>query len=186
MGILLFCTAEEAKSIVPEVLAVEQSQDIDLFVLAQYRHPEQGQEKRLVELKEDETFETDFIGASDIDCQSWAREQIPLDKSLDAELIAIVDERSARDKTIVMQFFNKKSGMDFPPYGTLPPEENAWYSFRIPYKSTFTLVAALTETAFDVAYPVYFGRKEEFTNAQGLFEVDRAESAAAGEGEGVA
>ncbi|ETS83890.1 hypothetical protein PFICI_05766 [Pestalotiopsis fici W106-1] len=186
MGILLFCTAEEAKLVVPEILATEQSQGIDLYVLAQYRNPDQARQNSLVELKDGETFENDFIGAHETDCQSWAREQIALDKSLDAELIAIADQRSARDKTIMMQFFNKKPGIDFPPYGILPPEEEAWYSFRIPAKDAFTLVAALTETALDVAYPVYFGRKDEFTNEQGVFEVHRADNAAAGEHERVA
>lgn len=92
-----------------------------------------------------------------------------------------MDQRSTRDKTIIVQFFNEKPGLDFPPYGTLPPEENAWYSFRIRYNDAFTLVAALTETAFDVSYPVYFGRKDEFTNEEGVFEVQKAEKAAAGE-----
>lgn len=204
MGILLFCTAQEAKlvsalcltnvssadksdvQVVPEIMATEQSQGIDLFVLAQSRNHDQAQQNLIVELKDGETFETDFIGAREVDCQSWAQTQILLDKSLDNELIAIVDQRSALDKTIIMQFFNQKPGLDFPPYGILPPKENVWYSFRIPYKDAFTLVAALTATAFDVAYPIYFGRKEEFINEQGVFEVHKAEIAAAGKDEGVA
>ncbi|KAK9772693.1 hypothetical protein AB5N19_14294 [Seiridium cardinale] len=186
MGILLFCTAQEAKSVVPEVLATEQSQGIDLYVLAQYRNPDQARQNLTVELTDGETFESDFIGAREVECQAWAQQQILLNRSFDQELIAILDRRSALDKTIIMQFFNQKPGLDFPPYGTLPPEENVWYSFRIPYKDAFALVAALTETALDVAYPIYFGRKEEFTNEQGVFEVHRAEVAAAGKDQGVA
>ncbi|KAK9415893.1 hypothetical protein SUNI508_10022 [Seiridium unicorne] len=185
MGILLFCTAQEAKSVVPEIMAAEQSQGIDLYVLAQFRNPDQAWQNLIVELKDGETFESDFIGAHETDCQSWAQQQILLNNSPDSELIAIVDQRSALDKTIMMQFFSNKPGLEFPSYGTLPPEENTWYSFRVPYKDAFTLVAALTETAFDVAYPVYFGRKEEFTNEEGVFEVRRAEEAAAGKDQGV-
>ncbi|KAK6069157.1 hypothetical protein SCUP234_10805 [Seiridium cupressi] len=102
MGILLFCTAQEAKSVVPEIMAAEQSQGIDLYVLAQFRSPDQ-----------------------------------------------------------------------------------AWQNLIVELKDAFTLTAALTEMAFDVAYPVYFGRKEEFTNKEGVFEVRRAEEAAAGKDQGV-
>ncbi|KAI1378082.1 hypothetical protein F4677DRAFT_34840 [Hypoxylon crocopeplum] len=174
MPILLFCTALEAKSIMPKLLAVEASKNIDLFALAGSREV-QKEEDLKTELKEGELFETDFIGASEGDCQAWALEQMGRFNSLDKQLIAIADKRSAQDQTIVMQFYNEEPGLEFPGHGTLPPEQGKWYSFRIKYEDTFTLDSALSYGAFDVVYPTYFGRKDLLTDDQGIFDVQKAQ-----------
>ncbi|KAI2623908.1 hypothetical protein GGS26DRAFT_213869 [Hypomontagnella submonticulosa] len=172
MPILLFCTALEAKPFIPEVLAVELSRDIELFALAESRTVE-GDFK--TELRDGESFTTDFIGASEEDCQTWALEQMKHHKSVESQLIAIADERLASDQTIIMQYYNEGPELEFPPYGTLPPENNKWYSFRIKYKDAFAFDAALSFGAFDVVFPTYFGRKDVLTDEQGIFDVQRAE-----------
>ena len=66
------------------------------------------------ELKEDETFETDFNGASEQDCGKWALEQQSQHLIIEQDLIAIVDERSAEDGTLLMQSYQKEeSGIEY-------------------------------------------------------------------------
>jgi hypothetical protein len=60
------------------------------------------------ELKYDETFESDFIGASGQDCQKWAVEQTAQNTRIEGGVLAIADTCSGRDDTIVMQFFNRQ------------------------------------------------------------------------------
>lgn len=49
------------------------------------------------ELKEGETFHTDFIGASTEDCGSWALQQQAQNGAIETDIIALIDERSIKD-----------------------------------------------------------------------------------------
>ncbi|KAI5927592.1 hypothetical protein F4810DRAFT_706341 [Camillea tinctor] len=80
--ILLFCNAEEAKPLVPRVLSVEkESQDFTPFFLVESRAIQAHEAPRddgmfRSELSDGEGFKTDFINASEQDCQSWALQQM--------------------------------------------------------------------------------------------------------------
>jgi hypothetical protein len=52
------------------------------------------------ELTNDETFESEFIVASKLDCQRWALEQQSQNNLVEQDFIAIADARSARDNTL--------------------------------------------------------------------------------------
>ncbi|KAK9414179.1 hypothetical protein SUNI508_02278 [Seiridium unicorne] len=176
MAILLFCTAEEAKPLIPTIMSVEQAADTWFFALAESREGpgEDGNFKN--KLEEGATVETDFIGASEQDCRTWAQEQMEHLNTIDGDLIAIADKRTASDHTISLQFFNGNSDdLEFDGYGKLPTENNKWYSFRVKYKDSFNIFAAFTEGAIDVVYPTYFGRQDELTDEDGIFNVEKAE-----------
>ena len=153
---------------------MEHHRGIDLFALAQHRHPEgEGRDAFISELDAGASFDNEFVGASYGECQSWALQQFKENKALNDELIAIADERSAEDGTIVMQFYAKGP----PPVEGVSLKSDSWYLYRIRYQDAFDICAALTETAPDVTYPVYFGRKEEFTDEDGVFDVQKAREA---------
>jgi hypothetical protein len=48
-------------------------------------------------LRDDETFDTDFIGASEEECQQWVKENGARVNFITHDLIAIADARSAKD-----------------------------------------------------------------------------------------
>lgn len=139
-----------------------------------------------MELKHDETFETDFIGASEQDCQKWALEKQFQVNFIEQEIIAIADARSARDDTLLMQFYARELGhpegpLEFPEFGVLPREHNTWYDFRIDYKGAAWVHAHLNFGPIDTVYPTYFGRKEELTDERGVFNVAKAKRLVRGE-----
>lgn len=94
---------------------------------------------------------------------------------LSQPLLAIADARTARDGTISLQYYCSEAGQfDFPPYGLLPQEPNKPYNYRIDPRDTAEVYADLLVVEPDVSFPVYFGRKEELTSAQGIFDIVRA------------
>ena len=157
-----------------------------MFYLVESRTgPRDGQRFRR-ELNDDETFETDFIGASPHDCQQWALKRQSQDNQVEKGFIAIADARSASDGTILMQKYNRGEPIhEFGRYGILPPEGDTWYDFRIDHKRADEIWSALSHGAFNCVYPVYFGLKEELTDKNGVFDVARAERLTAGEDPGV-
>jgi hypothetical protein len=116
-------------------------------------------------LTKNETFESEFIVASKLDCQRLALEQQRQNNLVEQDFIAIADARSARDNTLLLQYYSHKDHpLEFPRYGILPresQEHDAWIDFRIDYSRCNEAHASLTFVAPDVSYPVYFGRKEE-------------------------
>ncbi|KAI1860811.1 uncharacterized protein JN550_011273 [Neoarthrinium moseri] len=176
MAILLFCVAEEAKPFISKIMSVEQSENAWFFALAESREgpAENGIFKN--KTREGATVETDFIGAPEQDCRVWGQEQMQRWNTIDKGLLAIADQRTARDETISLQFFNEDSDdLEFDGYGKLPAENQKWYNFRVKYADSFQIYAALTEGAIDVVYPTYFGRQQELTGEDGVFDVERAE-----------
>jgi hypothetical protein len=130
-----------------------------------------------MELKDDETFETDFIGASAQDCQQWALEKQVQANFIDYDLIAIADARSAGDDTLLLQYYSREleEPLEFWEFGVLPREHTTWYDFRIDYRGAASAVLHLTNYGpMDTIYPTYFGRKEELTDERGVFNVAKA------------
>jgi len=81
-------------------------------------------------LKDDETFEMEFIGASEQDCQNWAREKAFQVDLIEHGLIAIADERSAEDGTLLIQYY-RECAVKYGRYGRVPREPNTWLNFRV-------------------------------------------------------
>lgn len=61
------------------------------------------------ELTNDETFESEFIVASKLDCQRRALEQQSQNNLVEQDFIAIADARSARDNTLLLQYYSTKT-----------------------------------------------------------------------------
>ena len=129
--------------------------------------------------QEDEIFETDFIGASPEDCQQWAQEWSTHDRSTYGCILAIIDARSPKDGTILMQkYVQPPAGTKyfvFGGYGILPPETNVWYDFRVDYHQTGKVEAALLFVAPNVTWPFWYGNKERFTDEDGVFDVQECD-----------
>lgn len=87
---------------------------------------------------------------------------------IEPNIIAIADARTARDGTILMQWY---SG----PYAEPPPKSNTWYDFRVDPEGAAKVIASLNFGDPDVIYPTYFGRTEELTDEDGVFNVAKAE-----------
>lgn len=134
------------------------------------------------ELRDDDTFESDFIGASPEECQAWALEKSLQVKFIQQYVMAIVDERSAQDKTILMSWYIypqlcEPPFMQFPPFGTLPRRQdvNTWINFRIKYEDGPELQYAWSYGDPDGVYAAFLGNREAFTDEHGVFDVARAE-----------
>jgi hypothetical protein len=141
-------------------------------------------------LEPDETFQSDFIGASEEDCQQWTREMAPKVNFIVPDVLVIADARGAEDDTVLVQSYQAETtGTDedleptFPPFGILPPPDkaNTWWSFRV--KRTDALQAMLDLGEFGIPETVlaYYGYKERLTDEQGVFDVARASRITLGE-----
>ncbi|GAM90425.1 hypothetical protein ANO11243_084680 [Dothideomycetidae sp. 11243] len=148
-----------------------------LFRLVQYRaRPDGG--KGLKQTLESQIFETDFIGSSVEDCQVWALEHQETLSGVEFDIIGIVDARFAIDGTTLMQRYARRAGrIDYGKYGhQLPREIGVWYSYRVHYKEALHILTAFVFTVEENTFPVYYGLKEDLTDEDGLFDVDKAES----------
>lgn len=129
-------------------------------------------------LQEGETFETDFIGASLEDCQKWALEKQYQVNFIEDNLIAVMDARSAQDKTVLVSHYVPPSDLSpwmFPGFGALPRECDTWYNYRVKFSYAPSLDLAFNYGSPDQVYPAYYGRKEDFTDGEGVFDVAAAE-----------
>ncbi|KAI3327161.1 hypothetical protein HD806DRAFT_520108 [Xylariaceae sp. AK1471] len=160
-GVLLFCTAEEAKSFVPQVLATDKGEGFFPYFLAESRQGPAPGKAFKERLTDDETFETEFI----------ALEQQGKNKMVEQDKIVILDARSAKDQTITMWFYIRDVVADLLPDGQKP---NTWHAFRIPYLKAFELAAQLPYTDADETYGVFLHRKDELTDERGIFDFDKA------------
>ncbi|KAF1990256.1 hypothetical protein K402DRAFT_389883 [Aulographum hederae CBS 113979] len=179
---LLFCTSEEAKPFISKVLDVKNeygSPPTQVFYLVESRICPDTREGFKQSLQENETFSTDFIGASNEDCQQWALEKQFKVNFIEQDIIAIADARSAQDSTILIQNFPRSTGLEREPdenpgFGPLPREEDVWYDFRVDYRDAAEVYVDLGYGPLDTVLPTYFGRKEELTDEKGVFDVKRA------------
>jgi hypothetical protein len=134
------------------------------------------------ELQDGETFESDFIGASPEECKAWTREKQFQVNFIEQDILAILDARSAQDKTIVMSCYIcpemcEPPRMIFPPFGILPrPQDaNTWSDYRIEYPYGSAIVSFWNFCGPVVTYPALLGKKEDFTDEHGVFDVAGAE-----------
>ncbi|KAJ9663319.1 hypothetical protein H2198_000836 [Neophaeococcomyces mojaviensis] len=145
-----------------------------MFQLVESRDgPGEHQPCRTV-LTENESFETDFIGASEQDCREWALQRQFQNKTFEQDLIAIVDQQSALDETISLQCYKREPGIELPKHGVLPRKLNQWYTFRVVYTEVNQAYTHLESVVPEIVYPVYFGRKDELTNERGVFDIAKA------------
>lgn len=157
---------------------------VRIFYLVESRAgPHNDDAKFRQELKDGDTFETDFLGATKQDCQQWALEQQSQHNFIEQDIVAIVDARSVRDATILMSHFNTNidEPLEFGRYGPLPRDFDTWYDFRVDYERAADVSTAINYGPIDSVYPVYFGLKEELTDERGVFDVAKAEPLVRGE-----
>lgn len=163
--------------------------DYSIFYLVESHADPSSDESFKRALKDNETFETGFIGASEQECQNWALEKQFQVNFIEQDFIAIADERSAKDDTLLIQYYARElpeldpeeDGMPFGELGILPRERNTWHDFRIDYKRAGEVYVSLLYGYPGSVYPVYFGRKEELTDEHGVFDVAKAERLVGGE-----
>lgn len=165
----------------------EESEGIYDFFLVESRNIEAREDPRdssvfRFKLNDGDSFETDFINASEEDCQNWALQQMDRFNFIEPDIIAILDKHSFTNESLLVKYYSRGPGFEFPGFdGLLPQEENKWYAFRVHYQKLPQLHADLMFTAPDVSYPAYFGHKEELTDENGIFDVDRAVKLSIGE-----
>jgi hypothetical protein len=93
-------------------------------------------------------------------------------------IIGIADARTARDGTILMQWYHKREGLDDRPTTDQPvyiPSTKHWYDFRVAPENTPKVLVSLRFTEPDIMCPRYFGRKDEFTDENGVFDAVKAD-----------
>ncbi|PVH95934.1 hypothetical protein DM02DRAFT_536308 [Periconia macrospinosa] len=176
---LLFCTAEEAKPVRYSHLicirGILKAAEHEFWLLESQECPSDSSGLKS-QLADDETYDASaFIGASEEDCQAWYQRHVDKVNFIEEESIAIADARTARDGTILIQYYQEVEGEECPPFGVLPPKADTWYDFRIRPEHTARLLANLSHVASDVSFPRYFGRKEEFTDENGVFDPEKAD-----------
>jgi hypothetical protein len=141
-------------------------------------------------LGDNETFETDFIGASEEDCQQWVQENAPQTNFITPDLIAIADARSAKDGTILLQAYQDELPLDeeefegdVPSLAKLPPRDknNTWWSYRVDLKDAPEALLDLGEFGILEADVPYYGYKDRLTDERGVFNVANAKRITLGE-----
>ena len=141
------------------------------------------------ELGDGETFETEFIGASEEDCQKWERENSDKVNFIDQALIAIADTRTAKDQTLLIQLYQKpvpripEDKLPWPEIGEIPPpdKENTWWSYRVSFKDAPEAILALGPEGIEPNDLPYYGLKDRLTDENGVFNVVKARRIALGE-----
>ncbi|PLN86859.1 hypothetical protein BDW42DRAFT_157854 [Aspergillus taichungensis] len=189
-AVLLFCTAEEAKPLMPKVSQVKNvngSQSTTIFWVVESRTCPISADGFKRELQQNEPFESEFIGAATEECQEWAREKQSQTNFVEPDIIAVADARTARDNTILMCYYEEEdnpeeSPLEFPGFGALPQRLNTWYHFRIDYETAALFFVNLVYCPPDMAYPAFFGRKEELTDDNGVFDAEKAHLYVVGKG----
>jgi hypothetical protein len=132
-------------------------------------------------LGENESFTTDFTGASIQDCQKWVLENSEAVNFLETNLAAFIDARSVKDGTILLTYWVPQwATKDEVPYedekfGILPSKGDIWYDYRIDYRQAGeALVCFIMKKPYETFYPAFFGRKDALTDENGVFDVARA------------
>lgn len=155
-----------------------------LFYLVESRICPTSFEEFKTALGDNETFETDFIGASEEDCQKWVRENGLQTNFIVPNLFAIADARTAKDRTLLIQSFQEEIALDpdeeeylaWPQFGVLPPpgKNNTWWSYRVSFKDVPEALLDLGEFGIFEADLPYYGLKDRLTDEHGVFNVTKA------------
>ncbi|OAL54468.1 hypothetical protein IQ07DRAFT_628283 [Pyrenochaeta sp. DS3sAY3a] len=181
----LFCIEEEARAVIYQVLdgaQPEQPPGKGFLSYIESRGPLSISSARNTKVPYGQSVSSEFIGASEQQCRQWFQDHCLDCPMLSQPLLAIADARTARDGTISLQYYCSEAGQfDFPPYGLLPQEPNKSYNYRIDPRDTAEVYAKLLIVEPDVSFPIYFGRKEELTSAQGIFDTVTARRLIQGE-----
>ncbi|KAK7991465.1 hypothetical protein PG996_013484 [Apiospora saccharicola] len=138
--VLLFCTAEEAKPMVPKLMNVtkESGYWIPYFLAESRQGPAEGREH----LAEGEAFENDFLDAYVDQCGPFQLKE--------------------QDNVVIYGYY----AGSYDAY-TLPKDKKGeiWYTFRIPYIKVSAMCAAIPPYGdADKSWGLYFYRKEELTD----------------------
>jgi len=149
--------------------------------------PESGEFKD--GLKDNETFETEFIGASEEDCQKWERENHDKASYIDPCLIVIADARTAKDRTVLVQCYQEpvlpsaEEDLPWPEFGELPPPDkvHTWWSYRVRFEGAREALLDLGEFGILEADLPYYGLKDRLTDENGVFDVAKARRITMGE-----
>ncbi|KAI1360584.1 hypothetical protein F5Y08DRAFT_348653 [Xylaria arbuscula] len=174
---LLFCTAQEAKPFVYQVLQDDGQKNHAPpgnsylpYYLVQSRNIDAQDHKFIQQLAPGEDFDTDFVGTSIEECGTWAREQMKRNNSI-GPVIVTLDAQSAKDHTVILSWYAEKIDGPF-----LAPGQtvNTWYHFRIPPLKVFRLETDLTMQLESEYFGVLFHRKNELTDENGVFNYDKA------------
>jgi hypothetical protein len=126
-------------------------------------------------LADGEDFDTAFSSVTD--CQNFILENQDTAMFIEPNIAGIADARTAKDGTILMTWYRESEGENCRPYGVLPPKADSWWDFRIRPEQAHIVLAYLSFVASDVSFPLYFARKEEFTDENGVFDAVKAEEA---------
>jgi hypothetical protein len=101
-----------------------------LFYLVESRDCPNNREGFKMELRDDETFQTEFIGATEQECQNWELEHQFQHNFIEQDIIAIAEARSATDNTVLVQFYSREleppEPLEFGVYGVFPHEHSIW------------------------------------------------------------
>ncbi|KAI1778712.1 hypothetical protein F4818DRAFT_226722 [Hypoxylon cercidicola] len=176
-SVLLFCIAEEAKPFVYQAMNTKvPGSDNGYFLLAE-THTAPGyddNQRPRQKLEKDEPFEAEFIGASKQDCQTWAMENQYRVNYIEGDQLVILDTRSAKDGTVLFQHYVHAPGSvlgEMGELGIFPKEADRWYDFRMDIRHVTEFSPLIQDQEW---WPVYYGLKEELTNADGIFDVEKA------------
>jgi len=171
-------------------MAEDEDDSAPLFYLVESRVCPTSSEGFKKGLGDDETFETDFIGASEEDCQQWVLENAPQVNFIVPDLIAIADARSAKDGTILIQAYQTVLPLDeeefegdVPLCAKLPPRDkyNTWWSYRVDFKDAPDALLDLGEFGIPEDAVPYYGYKNRLTDERGVFNVAKAKRITLGE-----
>lgn len=142
-GVLLFCVYEGGETVLRHQVCCSSLSDkvqftrtvlnaINFLCLVERRANATNGTHLRRSLGDEEKLGTEFVGASKQDCQSWALQRQAHDKALIGGLIAVVDERSLEDDTVLMMDYNPPdNGIPFGRYGVLPKNPRQWADFRV-------------------------------------------------------
>ncbi|KAK8112893.1 hypothetical protein PG984_013419 [Apiospora sp. TS-2023a] len=144
VNVLLFCIAEEAKPLVPELLNAYQkgSSTTPMFLAESRQGPADGGQEFRTRLGEgDEPVADDFLGASVEECGAFQQEQQARTEMMEWNSLVLLDARSARDGTAVYGHYVGRG--DAYMLRREDQRGDAWYTFRVPYAKVSEMVAAM-------------------------------------------
>ncbi|KAK7931216.1 hypothetical protein PG985_001928 [Apiospora marii] len=172
------------RQLVPELMNVDEKEDYwQPYYLAETRQgPSEGGQPFREHLAAGEPFANDFLGASVEECGAFELAQQDKDDLTEDCRMVLLDARSARDKTVLVCYYVR------PVYAFMMRRDQkgeAWYTFRVPYTRVAKLCSYFPPVGdADETWGAIFHRKEELTDEQGVFDVERAsELCVQGEGD---
>ena len=129
-------------------------------------------------------FKSEFIGASEQECKDWLLREEDRD-FIDGGIVYIADARSAKDETLLASRYSREpivfGDEDEDSAKKLPPQAHTWYDFRVRYKDAMQILDHLKYGPPDAAYPVYYERKDEIVDENGVVDAAKADRLVTGQ-----